>query len=230
MYDYEEACPVSKAASVLCERWTLQIVREMLMGVTRFSEFQSYLPKMSPSLLNTRLKSLEQQGLILKKKIPEKKGYEYQLTPCGQALRPLVVEMGKWGMRYSFDSMLDEELNASALVRDFAVMLKLEALPTGGCTFQFNIQGNNEKITKFIILRDGHTQVCDDNPGNEVDVYLTADKIVFGAIWYGKLDVTTACNRGELKLVGHSFYIDSISKWLGISQFAGQHAQDGKSG
>jgi len=73
MYDYEEACPVSRAASVLCERWTLQIIREMLMGATRFSEFRQYLPRMSPTLLNTRLKSLEEAGIIARGKSPRKR-------------------------------------------------------------------------------------------------------------------------------------------------------------
>lgn len=221
MYDYEEACPVSKAASVLSERWTLQILREMHMGATRFSEFQAYLPKLSPSLLNTRLKTLEEQGLVLKKKIPEKKGFDYQLTPMGQATLSLVVEMGKWGMKYSFESMREEELNASALVRDFAIMLRKEELPTGDSVFQFNVQGEDESVTKFVILRDGHAQVCDENLGTEVDVYLTATKMIFGAIWYGKLDIPRAVSNGELKVVGNSYYVNSISKWLGVSQFAG---------
>ncbi|MBI3772124.1 MAG: helix-turn-helix transcriptional regulator [Gammaproteobacteria bacterium] len=47
MYDYSEFCPISKAASVLGERWTLQIIREILFGASRFSEFQKYLPKLS---------------------------------------------------------------------------------------------------------------------------------------------------------------------------------------
>ena len=105
MYDYAEACPISKAASVLCERWTLQIIREMFMGATRFSEFQKFLPRMSPALLNSRLRTLEARGIILRKRIAEKKGYEYQLTPAGNALKPLMGEFGKWGMNWVFLSM-----------------------------------------------------------------------------------------------------------------------------
>ena len=93
MYDYAEACPISKAASALCERWTLQIIREMFMGATRFSEFQKYLPRLSPTLLNSRLQTLEAQGIILRKRIPEKKGFEYQLTPAGNALKPVLGEL-----------------------------------------------------------------------------------------------------------------------------------------
>jgi DNA-binding HxlR family transcriptional regulator len=50
-FDYGEACPVSMAASVLAERWTLQIIREMFLGSTKYSQFQKYMPNISPTLL-----------------------------------------------------------------------------------------------------------------------------------------------------------------------------------
>ena len=59
MYDYNEACPISMAASVLCERWTLQIIREMFFGSTRYSEIQKFIPNISPSLLRDRLRFVD---------------------------------------------------------------------------------------------------------------------------------------------------------------------------
>jgi DNA-binding HxlR family transcriptional regulator len=56
-FDYGEACPVSMAASVLAERWTLQIIREMFLGSTKYSQFQKYMPNISPTLLKNRLLS-----------------------------------------------------------------------------------------------------------------------------------------------------------------------------
>lgn len=135
--EYEEACPIMAASSVLSERWTLQIVREMFMGASRFSDFETYLPRMSPTLLSKRLRSLEELGIILKKPLPGKKGYEYRLTPQGQALRPVLVELGRWGMRWVFDSMEQYELDAAVMVRDFAVAIKTEELPSGDAVFQF---------------------------------------------------------------------------------------------
>lgn len=219
MYDYEEACPISKAASVLCERWTLQIIREMLLGATRFSEFQKYLPKMSPTLLNSRLKNLEKQGIILRKRTPEKKGYEYRLTPAGQALQPVLMEFGKWGMNWAFASMDEKELNASAIVRDFAVALDTNQLPSGDTNIQFNISAE-EELKKFILVRNGCAQVCDENIGNEVDVYLTSTLSTLGNIWYGKLPIATALDTGQLKVVGASYLTSTISKWLHVSQFS----------
>lgn len=220
MQDYEEACPISKATSILCERWTLQIIREMFLGACRFSEFQKYLPKLSPTLLNSRLKALEAAGIVIRKRTPEKKGYEYRLTPAGQSLQPVLLELGKWGMNWAFASMNEQELNVSAIVRDFAVALKLEQLPTGDTNIQFNIETEAETFKKFILVRDGNCQVCEDNLGNDVNIYLTASLVTLGNIWYGKTSVTHAINNGTLKIVGDSYLTQTISKWLGVSQFS----------
>jgi len=222
MYDYAEACPISKAASVLCERWTLQIIREMFMGATRFSEFQKYLPRMSPTLLNSRLQMLEAQGIILRKRVPEKKGFEYQLTPAGNALKPVLGELGKWGMSWVFDSMEGDQLNIAVIVRDFAFALDTQQLPSGQSVIQFNVQSESEAARKFIMVRDGAAQSCDDNLGSEVDVYLSADLKILYQIWYGEVGVTAACEKKLLKVVGPPVYTNSITKWLRTSQFA-QH-------
>lgn len=222
MYDYAEACPISKAASVLCERWTLQIIREMFMGATRFSEFQRYLPRMSPALLNTRLRALEAQGIILKKRVPEKKGFEYHLTPAGNALKPVLGEIGKWGMNWVFLSMEGDQLNTSVIVRDFAFAMDTEQLPSGNSVLQFNVQSETENARKFIMVRDRKTEVCEENPGNEVDVYLSAELKTLYQIWYGEIPVNLACEQKLLKVVGPAVYANNLSRWLRTSQFA-QH-------
>jgi len=220
MYDFEEACPVSKAASVLCERWTLQIIREMLLGATRFSELQKYLPRMSPTLLNTRLRTLEEQGIIIRKKVPDKKSYEYQLTPSGLELKSVIKEMGKWGMHWVFDNMDAEQLNLSTIIRDFAVALNTDQLPAGDTTIQFTVTGEKAPVKKYILVRDGNPQVCEENISNDVDVYLTANLKTLGQIWFGELSVLSACDKSFLKVVGPPFYVNNVSKWLGTSQFA----------
>lgn len=220
MFDYGEACPISKATSVLCERWTLQIIREMALGATRFSEFQRYLPKLSPTLLNSRLRMLEEQGIIMKKKVPEKKGFEYQLTPAGNALKPVLSELGKWGMQWVFESMSDDQLNVSTIVRDFAVAFDIDQLPSGNCTMQFTISDGKVSAKKFVLVRDGKAQVCEDNIGHDVDVYFTAALKTYYEIWFGEIGVVEACERGLLKVVGVPVYTRSLSKWLRTSQFA----------
>lgn len=221
--EIEEACPIMAACSALSERWTMQIVREMFMGATRFSEFETYLPKLSPTLLSKRLRSLEEQGIIMKKKLAGKKGYEYRLTPQGQSLRPVLTELGRWGMSWVFGSMEQYELDAAVLVRDFAVAMRPEEMPSGNASIQFIFTGEDEAVRRYVLVRDGNTEVCNQDLGHEADVYLTGDLRTYGRIWYGEVTVVDAVDRGMLKVVGNSAYTSCISRWLGTSQFAGMN-------
>jgi len=223
MYDYGEACPVSKATSVLCERWTLQIIREMMLGASRFSELQKVLPKISPSLLNARLRLLCDSGIVVRKRIPEQRGYEYHLTPAGQSLQPVIMEIGKWGMRWIFDGLVDDELDAAVLLGHMAAMLKTEELPACDTVIQFTFTDFTEGAQRFIFVHDGKREVCDINPGYEVDVYLRATLRTVSEIFWGEISVQDATRSGALKITGLPVYARSIAKWFPVSLFAGEN-------
>ena len=108
LHDYGEACPISMAASVICESWTLQIIREPFFGSTRYSEIRKVIPNISPSLLRDRLRFPEKQGLVMRKRAPSGNRYEYHLTPSGKALAPVLTEMGIWGMRWAREGMTEK--------------------------------------------------------------------------------------------------------------------------
>ena len=220
MYDYGEACPVSRAASVLCERWTLQIIREMMLGATRFSEFQKYLPKISPSLLNARLKLLTENDIIIKRRIPEKRGFEYQLAPAGKALAPVVMAIGKWGMQWVYDGLTEERMNMVVLMREICVFLKAEHLPAGDCVIQFTFTDLAEGQKQFIVLHEDKREVCDDNPGHEVDVYLRSTLRTLSEIWWGDTSLVAACDDGRLKVTGSVPHTKKLKDWFPVSSFA----------
>ena len=82
---YKQFCPVAMAAEVLCTRWTMVLMRELVAGTTRFNDLRRGVPKMSPALLSTRLKELEQAGVIERRALPSERGiYEYHLTEAGK--------------------------------------------------------------------------------------------------------------------------------------------------
>jgi len=220
MYDFGEACPVSRAASVLCERWTLQIIREMMLGATRFSEFQKYLPRISPSLLNARLKMLTDQGIIVRRRTPEKRGYEYQLAPAGKALIPVVTEIGKWGMRWVYDGLSDERMNMVVLMREISVFLKTEYLPAGDTVIQFTFTDLEERQKQFIVVHETKREVCDENPGHEVDVYLRTTLRTLSEIWWGDTALSAACQDQRLKVSGSVAHTRHLLKWFPVSSFA----------
>ena len=81
MSTYGQFCPVAKAMEVLDERWTLLVVRELMMGSRHFNELRRGNPKMSPALLSKRLKSLERAGVVVSQKVGRVR--TYRLVPDG---------------------------------------------------------------------------------------------------------------------------------------------------
>ena len=126
MEKYCQFCPVAKAAEILCEKWIILVLRELIMGSTRFGQLRCGLPKISPSILSRRLKSLEEQGIILRSKKPESSGYEYHLTESGKELRPIVLGFGTWGHKWAKNKINNEDLDAGFLLWDMRRRLNIE--------------------------------------------------------------------------------------------------------
>ncbi len=93
MTAYGQFCPVAKATEIVGEKWTLLILRELLMGTHRFNDFQRSMSRISPTVLTKRLKQLEDKGIVTRKRISGQKGHEYRLTPMGRELEPLGCEV-----------------------------------------------------------------------------------------------------------------------------------------
>lgn len=79
---YKQFCPVAMAAEILCTRWTVVVVREMLCGSTRFNDLRRGIPRISPALLSQRLKELESAGVIVRKGGKGEQG-DYHSPPRG---------------------------------------------------------------------------------------------------------------------------------------------------
>src|SRR6185437_14514619 len=88
---YRQFCPVAMAAEILCTRWTVVLLRELVAGSTRFNELRRGVPRMSPALLSQRLKELEAAGIVARVASATEPGvFEYQLTASGRELAPIV--------------------------------------------------------------------------------------------------------------------------------------------
>ena len=128
---YGQFCPVSKAMEIIGEKWTLLILREMLLGTCRFSDFQRALARISPTLLSRRLKHLEEKGLVIRRRISGQDGYEYRMTAMGKELYPVLEQVGIWGMRWARGQMSEDELDVDLLMWDVRRRILIEHLPAG---------------------------------------------------------------------------------------------------
>ena len=94
-------CPIAKASEVFATRWTPLILRELMTDSHSFNDIHRGVPLISRGVLVTRLRELEDHGVIERRARQEGSGHEYWLTPAGEALRPIVDALGRWGLAHA---------------------------------------------------------------------------------------------------------------------------------
>src|SRR4029079_7234306 len=114
---YRQFCPVAMAAEILCTRWTVLVLRELVAGSKRFNDLRRGLPRMSPALLSQRLKELEAANVISRNPSASEPGvFEYHLTAAGRELEPVVQGFGIWGQRWIDAELSLQHLDAPLLM------------------------------------------------------------------------------------------------------------------
>ncbi len=220
MADYGQFCPVAKAADIIGERWTVLILRELLLGTTRYNDLQRGLSRISPTLLSKRLKGLEEKGLVLRKRPPGQRTHEYFLTACGRELAPLIDTLAVWGMRWARGQLADSELDVEFLMRDLQRRLQTDQLPDGETVLCFTFSELEQHKSWWLLVREGETDLCTENPGKEVDLYISTGVRELVAVWRGDLDMKKAVRNKQIRTHGNSHLARTMPDWLGICLYA----------
>ena len=131
MKGYGQFCPVAKAAELFCEKWTPLIVRDLAWGASRFSELQRGVPLMSPTLLSRRLKQLEAEGVVERKRAGNARTFTYQLTRAGREFIPVIDALGVWGQRWSRRELAEGEIDLGLLMWALERQVDARAFGTG---------------------------------------------------------------------------------------------------
>jgi len=220
MTSYGQFCPVAKASELLGERWMLLILRELLLGTHRYSEFQRALSRISPSVLTKRLKQLESAGIIVRKSQQGRKGHDCFLTPAGKELAPVVEHLAVWGMRWARGQLTDDELDVEFLMWDIQRRLDLDKLPDGETVFCFMFDELAHFKHWWLVVAGGEIDLCTENPGKDVDLYIKTTVRNMIEIWEGDTDLKTAQKKKLLTSQGDRMLARSMPDWLGINPYA----------
>lgn len=212
---YGQFCPIAKAAEVLGERWTILIVRELLMGSTRFNDLQRALSGISPTLLTKRLAQLEDCGLVQRRATLGSQRSEYHLTAAGRELRPIVLSLGKWGMRWARGEMSEDELDLELLMFDLNRRLDATQLPGGHTVLQFIFTDVSRLDRWWIVIEpDGRRELCLDNPRRRADLQLRCPRHTLAEYWAGDVTLDAARESGALKISGDPHLARTVHRWL----------------
>lgn len=217
---YNQFCPIAKASELLGDRWTFLIMRELLSGGCRFNELLRGLGNISPSLLTTRLRNLEEAQIIERKKIKAQKGYEYFLTKAGEEALPIIQALGKWGMNWARDQIDDDELDIELLMLYLSRSIKPEYLVGNETIIHFRFNDLKKLKDWWIIVENSKVDICLDDPGKEVDIWFNTDVRTMMEVWMGDQSYKSAINSNKLKIVGSNSLTKNVTKWMSNSDFA----------
>ncbi|MDH5435701.1 MAG: helix-turn-helix transcriptional regulator [Gammaproteobacteria bacterium] len=210
---YGQFCPLAQATQLLCERWTLLIVRELIAGSTRFSELHKGVPLMSPTLLSARLKQLVKAGVI---ELNGNKGnHSYNLTIAGTELRPVVELLGAWGHRWVRSSLDSEDLDAGLLMWDMRRSIDPTVFPTQRVVVQFEYADAPKGAQDWwLISENGEIDLCLTDNGHEVDIVIQCSLKTMTEVWICEQGFNEAVKKGDIKVLGDSVLTSKLQGWL----------------
>jgi DNA-binding HxlR family transcriptional regulator len=205
---YDDPCGTARALSVIGERWTLLVVRELIFGPKRFTDLSRGLPSMSQNVLSQRLRELDRRGILRRRKLgPPVSGQVYELTAFGYDLRPVLIAVGTWGSRLPLD--------ADATRTDLSVDALMLALLT---TFQPEIAG--DLVISCELSFDGdrfHAVIADRRfdvargAATTPDVVLDTDSPTLRSVVFGGTPLKDVVAAGTLRLTGD---LDSAARFV----------------
>ncbi|MCP5082175.1 MAG: helix-turn-helix transcriptional regulator [Alphaproteobacteria bacterium] len=218
MKSYGQFCPVAKAAELFCERWTPLIVRDLAFGASRFSELQRGVPLMSPTLLSRRLKQLVAEGVVERRRSATGKSWTYHLTPAGVEFVPLVETLGVWGQRWSRRQLAEGEIDLGLLLWTLERSVKANAFGKERSVIHlhFSDQPSGKDRWWFVNHKD-ECELCLEDPGYDVDLYLTCNLPDMIYLVRGDLTLTTAMSTDRLDVMGTSPAKKKLADWLNLS-------------
>lgn len=200
MVGYGQHCPVAKAAEVFDQRWTLLVLRELVTGSVRFNDIHRGVPRMSRTLLSKRLTELERAGIVDRR--GDERGPVYVLTGAGEELAPVLAAIGEWGVRW-LSSLSEDDLDPVVLLWEMQRGIATDALPQGRTVVALRFPDAPEGFRRWwLVLSPDEVDVCEEDPGFEVDVWVEASLRTFTRAWRGDLEWEHALGPGGIEMHG----------------------------
>lgn len=198
---YGDACGAAFALEIIGERWSLLIVRELMLGPRRFSELRASLPGLSAKVLTERLEGLEGAGVLTRRKLPPPASVQvYELTAWGYLAETAILELGRWAARSQFhDPSLP--LSPVSLMLSLRTMIDRDAARGVTATIRFEVG-----VDHFLVrLNDGELAIARSAEGDPAPDFVVRTPVAFPflRVIYGKEALVGVMAEGDLAVTGN---------------------------
>jgi len=228
MKGYGQFCPIAKAAEIFCERWTALVIRNLGAGAERFNDIHRGVPHMSATLLTRRLRQLEAEGLVERRRSGSGKSWTYHLTDAGAEFLPLVGALGAWGQRWTRRELEDGELDLGLLI--WGLEYSVDPLAFGAKRHVLRLSVSDQPAHKrhyWFVCEGGTLDLCVSDPGGGTDLYLEATLADLIRVYRGDVALETAIEDGRLKVDGAPKHIRQLRRWFNVDSMAETPAAPG---
>jgi DNA-binding HxlR family transcriptional regulator len=193
---YDQYCPMAHALSLVGERWSLLIVRDLLRGPQRYTDLAQGLPGIGTNILASRLKELEGAGIVEKKRLPPPfASTVYELTEFGRGLEEPLYALARWGARSLGPPSPDEELYEGWGVNALGVLFNAQAARGLTETYVFDVDGDVFSAR----VEEGELEPAVGAVEN-ADLRVEMDKCTFYDVAVGKLEPAAAVESGRARV------------------------------
>lgn len=218
MQPYSDYCPIAMANEVIGDRWSPLVLREIIVGSHRFNDIHRGIPRISRSLLAQRLRLLERNGLVERHPIEGTQAVEYVLTPAGEDLAPVLVELGRWATRWTFGDPTDDQLDTAHLVWRLHQTTNPDQAPRERTTVEFRTRGPGSGRA-WLVFQDGSSTACQIDPGYEPDLFVHADNRALHRWFMGRATWREVRDTGDVDVLGPRALTRAFPTWFHPSKF-----------
>jgi DNA-binding HxlR family transcriptional regulator len=203
---YHQYCGLAHALELVGERWALLVVRNLLTGPKRFTDLRNGLPRIPTNVLSTRLKELEEGGIVGRRVLPRPSGsVVYELTDYGRGLEDAVLSLARWGTKSIGEPDPSDVINSSA----FALGLRSAFHPDAarGLTATYEVCFGNAVV--HLRVDDGEVE-AQEGPADEPDLKIATDAAL-PALLRGDLSPAEAERTGAVRLTGDARLLERFT-------------------
>ncbi|WP_169985716.1 winged helix-turn-helix transcriptional regulator [Microbispora sp. H10836] len=206
MNGYGQFCAVARALELLGERWTLLIVRELLLGASTFTDIRRGLPRIPRATLSARLRALRAAGLV---------DNDYRLTEAGTALAPVVRELARWAVATDSAALTEDDLDTAALTWDMQRRVDAAALPERTVVLAIEFTDRPPADRRYWLhLSRMSVNLCRQDTGAPVDVWLTSPTEAATRWWLGDLSWAELLRQPGVRVHGDRALERQMHRWF----------------